>query len=111
MHRRIHYAKDKGFRVGIYYADGTNASDGVKEIYDPSKVLHWGGWEGPDTKGKTYAQNPLHPEVREFFLSSTSRLCWMSMARKSTASSGMNPTPWVHMTWARKQRPATRAGA
>src|ERR1017187_823320 len=68
MHRRIHYAKDKGFRVGIYYADGTNASDGVKEIYDPSKVLHWGGWEGPDTKGKTYAQNPLHPEVREFFV-------------------------------------------
>jgi hypothetical protein len=68
MHKRIHYAKDKGFRVGIYYADGTNASDGVKEIYDPSKVLHWGGWEGPDTKGKTYAQNPLHPEVREFFV-------------------------------------------
>jgi len=67
MHRRIRYAKDRGFRVGIYYADGTNASDGVKEIYDPSKVLHWGGWEGPDTKGKTYAQNPLHPEVREFF--------------------------------------------
>jgi hypothetical protein len=54
--------------VGIYYADGTNACDGVKETYDPSKVLRWGGWEGPDTKGKTYAQNPLHPEVREFFL-------------------------------------------
>jgi hypothetical protein len=68
MHRRIHYAKDKGFRVGIYYADGTNACDGVKETYDPSKVLRWGGWEGPDTNGKTYAQNPLHPEVREFFL-------------------------------------------
>ena len=68
MHKRIHYAKDKGFRVGIYYADGLNACDGVKEIYDPSKVLHWGGWEGPDTKGKTYAQNPLHPEVREFFV-------------------------------------------
>ena len=68
MHRRIRYAKDKGFRVGIYYADGTNACDGVKEIYDPSKVLRWGGWEGPDTKGKTYVQNPLHPEVREFFV-------------------------------------------
>jgi hypothetical protein len=68
MHRRIHYAKDKGFRVGIYYADGTNACDGVKDIYDPSKVLHWGGWEGPDTLGKVYAQNPLHPEVREFYL-------------------------------------------
>lgn len=68
MHRRIRYAKDKGFRVGIYYADGMNACDALKDIYDPSKVLRWGGWEGPDTKGKTYAQNPLHPEVREFYL-------------------------------------------
>jgi hypothetical protein len=68
MHRRIRYAKDKGFRVGIYYADGTNACDGVKDIYDPSKVLRWGGWVGPDTKGKTYTQNPLHPGVREFYL-------------------------------------------
>ena len=68
MHRRIHYAKDRGFRVGIYYADGTNACDGLKDTYDPSKVLRWGGWEGPDTDGKTYAQNPLHPEVREFYL-------------------------------------------
>jgi hypothetical protein len=68
MHRRIHYAKDMGFRVGIYYADGTNAGDGVKDVFDPGKVLHWGGWEGPDTVGKTYVQNPLHPEVREFYL-------------------------------------------
>jgi hypothetical protein len=68
MHRRIRYAKDRGFRVGIYYADGPNASDGVYEIYDPNKVLHWGGWVGPDTRGRTYAQNPLHPEVREFFI-------------------------------------------
>lgn len=68
MHRRIRYAKDKGFRVGIYYADGTNACDGVMEIHDPGKVLRWGGWEGPDTKGRTYAQNPLHPEVRDFYL-------------------------------------------
>ncbi|MGA3323723.1 MAG: hypothetical protein ABSF45_04570 [Terriglobia bacterium] len=68
MHRRIRYAKDKGFKVGIYYADGTNACEGLKDIYDSSKVLRWGGWEGPDTEGKAYAQNPLHPEVREFYL-------------------------------------------
>ena len=68
MHRRIRYAKDRGFRVGIYYADGTDACDGVKEVYDPSKLLRWGGWEGPDTTGRTYAQNPLHPGVREFYL-------------------------------------------
>jgi hypothetical protein len=68
MHRRIRYAKDKGFKVGIYYADGTNSCEGVKENFDPSKVLRWGGWEGPDTEGKAFAQNPLHPEVREFYL-------------------------------------------
>jgi len=68
MHRRIRYAKDKGFQVGVYYADGTNSSDGLKDLFDPSKVLHWGGWEGPDTTGKTYGQNPLHPEVRQFYM-------------------------------------------
>ncbi len=68
MHRRIRYAKDLGFRVGIYFADGTNACEGVKETYDRQKVLHWGGWVGPDTKGRTYAQSPLHPGVRQFYL-------------------------------------------
>jgi hypothetical protein len=67
MHRRIRFAKDKGFRVGIYYADGPNACEGAEGVFDPSKVLRWGGWEGPDTKGKAYIQNPLHPEVREFY--------------------------------------------
>jgi hypothetical protein len=68
MHHRIRYAKQRGFQVGIYYADGTNACEGLKDIFDPQKVLHWGGWVGPDTKGRTYAQNPLHPGVRTFYL-------------------------------------------
>ena len=67
MHRRIRYAKDRGFRVGLYFADGLNAGDEVKDIYDPSKVLRWGGWSNVDTAGKSYVQNPLHPAVVEFF--------------------------------------------
>jgi hypothetical protein len=67
MHRRIRYAKDKGFRVGLYYADGLSAGDAVKEIFDPTKILRWGGWEGPDTQGKTFQQSPLHPGVRDFY--------------------------------------------
>lgn len=55
LHHRIRYAKERGFRVGLYYADGANACEGLKNIFDPQKVLHWGGWVGPDTKGKTYA--------------------------------------------------------
>lgn len=68
MHRRIRYAKQRGFRVAVYFADGILACDGVKETYDPSKVLRWGGWRGPEVSGKPYAQNPLHPEVRGYYL-------------------------------------------
>jgi hypothetical protein len=68
VHGRIRYAKTRGFRVGIYFSDGTNACDALKDIFAPDKVLPWGGWVGPDTKGRTYAQNPLHPEVRSFYV-------------------------------------------
>jgi hypothetical protein len=67
VHHRIRYAKDRGFRVVLYYADGMAACDGIKEIYDPSKVLMWGGWRGPEIGGRTYQQNPLHPGVRDFY--------------------------------------------
>ena len=68
LHRRLAYARSRGFRVGLYFADGMNAGDGLPDIFAPQRVLRWGGWQGPDTKGKTYVQNPLCPEVRGFFL-------------------------------------------
>ncbi len=74
LHRRIRYAKDKGFRVGLYFADGLNSSTGAKNSYDQTKVLSWGGWTGPDTIGKVFGQNPLHPEVRRFYTSYTQAL-------------------------------------
>ena len=67
LHKRIRYGKDKGFRVVLYYADGINACQGDADTYSSGKVLSWGGWRGPDTKGRVYAQNPLHPEVRAFY--------------------------------------------
>jgi len=67
VHRRIRYAKDRGFRVGMYYSDGLSSCDRGKPLADPGTVLHWGGWHGPDTNGKTYQQSPLHPGVRDFF--------------------------------------------
>ncbi|MCX6622576.1 MAG: hypothetical protein NTY38_16205 [Acidobacteria bacterium] len=66
MHERIRYAKKRGFRVALYFADGLNSCDGIPG-FDPAKVLRWGGWTGPETKGKSYAMNPLHPEVPAFF--------------------------------------------
>lgn len=68
VHHRIRYAKDRGFRVALYFADGLNACESLKDVYAPDKVLHWGGWEGPDTAGRVYAQNPIHPDVRAFYV-------------------------------------------
>jgi len=68
MHERLAYARSHGFRVALYFADGMNAGDGLADVYAPQRVLYWGGWQGPDTSGKTYVQNPVSPDVRAFFL-------------------------------------------
>lgn len=64
VHRRIRYARDRGFRVMLYFADGVSCGTEVKDIATPDQVLIWGGWIGPDTRGHSYAQDPSHPRVR-----------------------------------------------
>ncbi len=73
VHTRLAYARSRGFRVGLYFADGTNAGEGLPD-YEPSRVLRWGGWQGADSKGRSYFQNPLHPKVRTFYLDYTRAL-------------------------------------
>ncbi len=73
VHRRLQYARSRGLRAGLYFADGVNAGDGLAD-FEPDRVLRWGGWQGPDSKGKSYFQNPLHPKVRSFFLDYTKAL-------------------------------------
>jgi hypothetical protein len=68
MRERLSYARSRGFRAALYFGDGMNAGEGLSDIFAPDRVLRWGGWQGPDTKGRTYVQNPLCPEVRAFFL-------------------------------------------
>jgi hypothetical protein len=67
MHRRIRYAKERGFRVFLYFADGTGLCENTPGVFSPDKALTWGGWTGPDTRGRVCQQNPLHPGVRDFF--------------------------------------------
>ncbi len=67
MHRRIKYAKDRGFRVVVYFADGLTACEGAG-LYSKDKLLKWGGWQGPDTVGKPYMQNPAAPEVYKWYV-------------------------------------------
>jgi len=66
MHHRIRYAKERGFRVILYFADGLNSCEGAGES-DAGRILQKGGWVGPDTKGEVFCQNPLHPAVRDFY--------------------------------------------
>lgn len=68
MHERLSYARSRGFRAALYFGDGMSAGDGLLDIFSPQQVLYWGGWQGPDTRGKTYCQNPLSPAVQDFFI-------------------------------------------
>jgi len=73
VRERLAYAKSKGFRVGLYFADGMTSGTGLPD-FNTKRVLRMGGWVGPDTKGKSYCMNPLTPEVHDFFLAYTDAL-------------------------------------
>lgn len=67
VHERLRYAKQRGYRVGLYFADGLSAGADLPG-FDPHEVLSWGGWRGPDSRGRTYCRNPLVPAVRDFYV-------------------------------------------
>lgn len=67
LHRRIRYAKERGVRVVLYFADGLTACEGAGR-FTPERLLAWGGWNGPDTIGKSYMQNPDNPEVYAWYI-------------------------------------------
>lgn len=67
LHRRIRYAKDRGVRVVLYFADGLTACEGAGRFAE-DRLLAWGGWNGPDTVGKSYMQDPLNPEVYGWYV-------------------------------------------
>jgi hypothetical protein len=75
MHKRIAYAKERGFRVALYFADGLAIDSGAPNysediIYrEPDGQLRKHHWAGPDTIAQTYIMNPVHPKVRLFFSS------------------------------------------
>jgi hypothetical protein len=73
LHERLDYARSRGFRVGLYFADGMNAGTALPG-YSKRLVLRTGGWAGPDTSGESYCMNPSAPEVRDFFLRYTDAL-------------------------------------
>jgi hypothetical protein len=92
IHRRIAYARDRGYRVLLYYADGLaidagapNYSEGLI-FRERDGTLRKHHWAGPDTIAQTYIMDPLHPHVREFFLGYTDAL----LAEFGTEIDGLN---------------------
>lgn len=67
LHRRIAFAKSRGFRVGFYFADGMATGEDVEGLFSPSRAIKQGGWQGPDTTSPTWTVNPAHPEVAAYF--------------------------------------------
>jgi len=66
MHRRIRYARERGLRVCLYFADGLTTCEAAR-AFSEDRILTWGGWQGPDTRGRSACQNPAHPEVRRWY--------------------------------------------
>ncbi|NLP09575.1 hypothetical protein GX408_04165 [bacterium] len=66
IHHRITYARDKGFVVLMYFADGLLSSKGLPGL-NPAHILEEGGWNGPDVIGGPYKRNPACPEVVGFY--------------------------------------------
>ena len=68
MHKRLKFAKDRGFRVLLYFCDGTNSDSGAphfhKEYLLKDKAGQtMAGWKGPDSEGQALKMDPSVPRV------------------------------------------------
>ncbi len=73
IRRRLRSARQLGFRVLLYFADGMTADSGAPGfrddwVYRDAQGKPIRGWQGPDTFGPTFWLNPAHPEVFAWFL-------------------------------------------
>lgn len=77
VRRRLAHAKKLGFRTAFYAFTGLQrAGSPAAHVADGTGLERPGNiWQGPDLVGETYVANPLHPQVRSFFLDLTTKLC------------------------------------
>ncbi len=72
VRRRLKRARDLGFRVLWYFGDGVLQDSGAP-CYRPEwdfvdqQGKKVSGWTGPDTWGQTFARNPAHPQVCQWY--------------------------------------------
>ncbi|MEI8371699.1 MAG: hypothetical protein WCJ35_02575 [Planctomycetota bacterium] len=72
MHRRLKFAKDLGFRVLLYFSDGTNSDSGApafcKEyVLKGKNGKTFPGWKGPDSLGQPLMMDPSVPGLRDWY--------------------------------------------
>ena len=66
LHDRISYAKKRGYRVLMYFADGVLSSKGLPD-FRQEDVLEEGGWNGPDVIGGPYHRNIASKRHADFY--------------------------------------------
>lgn len=67
VRRRLAFAKERGFRCLLYFADGMNTCTGAWGPVDGRRTRPRGTWDGPDTAGEPTQLNIVHPEVQAWF--------------------------------------------
>ncbi|TFG49821.1 MAG: hypothetical protein E4H40_02340 [Candidatus Brocadiia bacterium] len=72
MHDRLQFARKLGFRVLLYFSDGTNSDTGAPG-FRPDFVLKDSsgktskGWKGPDSLGDAVKMDPSVPGLRDWY--------------------------------------------
>jgi len=73
VHRRIDYARERGFRVALYAATALLCDDKAPTwnpdlaLRDKAGKMQSSYWKGPDTLGTNQRLDPTHPEVVAFY--------------------------------------------
>ena len=72
LHRRLRFAKDLGFRVLLYFSDGTNSDSGAPAFHSEYMLKDkngktFPGWKGPDSLGQPWMMDPGVPGLRDWY--------------------------------------------
>jgi hypothetical protein len=102
--RRLAYARERGFRAGLVFAEGLIACDGAKDPVPADQVLARPARTGPDQAGKALLLNPCHPAVQarfaalhqaqlEAFGASLDALAWLETGEPAAGATGPAEAP------------------
>jgi hypothetical protein len=115
LRRRLAYARDRGFRVVLYFADGVLADDrapgfdAARVYVDANGRADFPVWHGPDTVGTNRYQDPSHPAVRRHYAAYLEAL--LREFGNETDGFVWDETFYLRREWESRTRPGTLAPA